>query len=263
MNTTIRVVRRLRRLLLVGMHVVWGLFLATSLLYGDPVHRSRRQWRMITGFMKRLCRILGLRVHAQNRPGGSPSLLVANHISWQDVVVFHSLVTTGFVAKHEIRGWPLIGWLAQRGNTLFIQRGRRDSTQQITRAMSLHMRAGQSIMIFPEGTTTDGTNVAVFRSRLFAPAIEVERMIQPVAIYYRSPDLPCAKLAFIGEESFVHHFLRLLGEPFIDVYVRFCDPIPVERSTDRRQLAEQAQHAVAEALENLKINHGAHGDAND
>jgi 1-acyl-sn-glycerol-3-phosphate acyltransferase len=94
--------------------------------------------------------------------------------------------------------------------------------------------------------------VTPFRSRLFEPAAAQQRPIQPVAVYYRSAGASCRELAFIGEETFLHHLLRVLGEPSIDAYVRFCTPIAAGRNTDRREAAEQARQAVATALEQAR-----------
>lgn len=241
---TLRRLYRFNRLLL---HVLWGVALLVFRIGADPNRHNQRDWRIIRGWMSKLCRILGLRVTVNGEPIAGPALFVANHISWHDIIVLQSLAPTGFVAKHEIRGWPLIGWMAHRGATLFIRRGKRESTQQLKEDMSSRLQARQSLLIFPEGTTTDGHGVKPFRTRLFEPAIEMGLPIQPVAVHYSCEDKVCKDLAFIGEEHFVAHAWRMLGEKQVEVLVHFCEQID-SRGRDRRELGKQAQMEIVEAL---------------
>ena len=176
-------------------------------------------------------------------------LLVANHISWHDVVVLQSLVATGFVGKFEIKSWPLIGWLAHQGNTLFVRRGKRKSFEQIHIAMTERLLAQQNMMLFPEATTTTGESVKSFRSRLLEPAIQLSIPIQPVAIWYRGKNKSCRELAFVNDESFVSHFYRTLAESQIEAYVHFCQPINTKQNDDWREIGRKAQKLVAEKLD--------------
>jgi 1-acyl-sn-glycerol-3-phosphate acyltransferase len=206
--------------------------------------------------MQYLCKILGLRIHVSGQPVSAPSLLAANHISWHDIIVLQSLVATGFVGKSEIRGWPLIGWLAHQGNTLFIQRGKRESFEQIHTAMMERLSANQSITLFPEGTTTTGESVKPFRSRLLEPAIKLGLAVQPVAIWYRGQNMSCKELAFVGNESFMSHIVRTLGEKTIDVFVHFRGAIATKKDDDWRELGRQAQLLVAEQIDSMIHNNG-------
>ena len=228
--------RRSIRLLLLAIHVLWGCCLLWWVVGPDPEQRSAQDWRVINGWMWRLCRLLGLRIRCVGKVADSPVLLVANHISWHDIVVIQSLAPTGFIAKHEIRSWPIIGWMAYRGNTLFIRRGQRESFQQIKRDMMQRLSNQQSLVVFPEGCTSAGESVLPFRSRLYEPAIEVDVPIQAVAIHYHSADMPLKGLAFVDNESFLRHAIRVLGAKTIDVTVHFCEPV-VAAQRQRRELA--------------------------
>lgn len=241
--------RRLYRFQRLILHVLWGVALALFVIGADPAKHGQRDWRLICGWMSTLRRILGLRVTVTGEPAIGPALFVANHISWHDIIVLQSLVPTGFIAKYEIRGWPLIGWMAHRGATLFIRRGRRESTQQLQEAMTGRLRARQSLLIFPEGTTTGGDTVKPFRTRLFEPAIDMALPLQPVAIHYSCHGKLCKDLAFIGDDTFLSHAWRLLGEKRIDVFVHFCESIDT-RAADRRELGQMAQARIVEALGN-------------
>jgi 1-acyl-sn-glycerol-3-phosphate acyltransferase len=240
--------RRLYRFARLILHVLWGVALLLSGQVGaNPDLHDQHDWRIICGWMATLCRILGLRIMATGEPATDPALFVANHISWHDIVVLQSLVPTGFVAKYEIRGWPLIGWMAHRGATLFIRRGKRESLLQLREAVASRLQARQNLLIFPEGTTTAGNRVAPFRTRLLEPAIEMALPVQPVAIHYSCKDKLCKDLAFIGNESFVSHAWRLLGEKHIDVFVYFCRTID-SRDLERRKLGQLARTEIVEAL---------------
>jgi 1-acyl-sn-glycerol-3-phosphate acyltransferase len=244
-------IRRIYRFALIALLVLSGVVMVTTVLGRDPAHRSASDWRFINRWMQYLCKILGLRIHVSGQPASAPSLLAANHISWHDIIVLQSLVATGFVGKFEIRSWPLIGWLAHRGNTLFIKRGKRESFEQIHTAMIERLSANQSITLFPEGTTTTGETVKPFRSRLLEPAIKLGLAVQPVAIWYRGKMMSCRELAFTGDESFLSHITRTLGEETIDVFVHFCPAIATGANDNWRDLGRQAQLLVEEQVETM------------
>lgn len=241
-----RFLRRVVRLMLLTLHLAWGLMIAI-LVGGEPARHSEREWQLIGNWMGQLCRILGLRIHVSGKQAPGTVLLAANHISWHDIVVIQSLVPTGFVAKAEIRNWPLVGWMAHRGATVFIHRGKHDSFRITREAVKARLAAGQNMMIFPEGTTGNGETVLPFKSRLFEPAVDLSVPVQPVAIRYTGPGVTCRELAFVGDESFLAHLWRTLGEPYIDVRLHFGRPITSDHS-ERRDLARQAQNAVAGAI---------------
>ncbi|MBN1378313.1 MAG: 1-acyl-sn-glycerol-3-phosphate acyltransferase [Gammaproteobacteria bacterium] len=243
-----KVIRCTYRFILITLYLLSSSVMVCTILGRDPAHRNAKDWRFINSRMRRLRKILGLRVHISGQPAVSPALLTSNHISWHDIIVLQSLVPTGFVGKAEIRDWPLIGWLSYQGNTLFVRRGKRESFEQIHAAMAERFSDNQSITLFPEGTTTIGESVKHFRSRLLEPAINLRVPIQPVMIWYRSKNMSCRELAFVGDEGLGSHLFRTLGEPHIDVYVHFCDAIITSKDDDRREVGRQAQVQVAEQL---------------
>lgn len=238
------------RFILLLIHLFWGVLVLIIVVGPDPEHRNDRDWRAIHNWMARLCKILGIRVSVEGAPVKGPALFVSNHISWYDIPVLQSIIPTGFVGKAEIRYWPVVGWMAHRGNTLFIQRGKRDSFIHVLEDMKRRMK-GQNLLIFPEGTTSNGDGVMTFKTRFYEPAIEDGVPIQPIALYYSSPHRSCTELAFINNESFMTHMVRLLGEPYIEARVRFCEPVKTA-GRDRRELGETTQAEVEQALTTLK-----------
>lgn len=239
------------RFILLLVHLIWGVLVLIFVVGPNPERRNARDWRAIHDWMGRLCRILGIRVSTEGSPIAGPALYVSNHISWYDIPVLQSIIPTGFVGKAEIHGWPVVGWMAHRGNTLFIERGRRESFLHVLEDMKRRMKAGQNLLVFPEGTTTTGDTVLPFKTRFYEPAIEDRVPIQPLALYYSSPRRPCAEIAFVNNESFMVHMLRLLGDPYIDVRVRFCEPVKTA-GRDRRELGDITQREVEQALAVLK-----------
>ncbi len=240
--------RRFYRILRITLHVVYGYFLLLLFVGANPDQRSARDWRIINHWMRGICQILGLRIHVHGEAVTGPALFVCNHISWHDIVVLQSIMPTGFIAKHEIRHWPIIGWMAYRGNTLFIKRGTRNAIHAITHAMSKRFRAQQSMLLFPEGTTSTGESILPFRSRLYVPAIETQTPIQTLGIYYDSDNSNCKELAYVEDATLIAHAWRLMAIPNIDVYVHFHPEVTATNKQDRRELGKLTHAQVTTLL---------------
>ena len=182
-----------------------------------------------------------------------PALLTPNHISWHDVLVVGVKAAPHFVAKAEVASWPILGYLGKQADTLFIDRGNRHAAAEIAEQMASRLEQ-RSIVVFPEGTTSEGESVQHFKRRLFEPAQKLSSPIQPIALHYFSKDKKGRSLGF-GDESFVCHFWRTLGVEKIQVAVLFCQPIlPAGESTV--ELAKEAQRRVEHAKKQLlKTNH--------
>ncbi|HLM53677.1 MAG TPA: lysophospholipid acyltransferase family protein, partial [Pseudoxanthomonas sp.] len=146
------------------------------------VHGERLGHRAIRAWAAGLMRIFGFRVRALGTPLRDPAMFVANHVSWVDIEMLHSQRMMGFVAKREIRGWPVVGWLAARGETIFHQRGSQESLGGVMHAMLERLRQGRAVGVFPEGRTRDGREVGAFHARIFQPAVEAGVPVQPVAL---------------------------------------------------------------------------------
>ncbi|WPL15153.1 2-acyl-glycerophospho-ethanolamine acyltransferase [Thiorhodovibrio winogradskyi] len=202
----------------------------------------------------RLCRILALElsVSGQLREG---ALLVANHISWLDIPVLGAQGSVGFLSKAEVRRWPVVGWMAAVAGTLFIERGANRFAEAIA-AVRERISAGFAVVVFAEGTTSDGSGVRRFLPRLFAvvqPASELGSslagpiQLQPVALRYGQGPRPDAVAPFIDDDTLVRHLWRVLQHPGIRVHVSFLPQID-GRGQDRRHLADQARAAILDAL---------------
>jgi len=195
-----------------------------------------------------LLRIFGFRLRTFGAPLPDPVMFVANHVSWVDIEMLHSQRMMGFVAKREIRSWPLVGWLAARGETIFHQRGSQESMGGVMHAMLERLQQRRTVGVFPEGRTRDGSAVGAFHARIFQPAVEAGVPVQPVALRYGNGGDAQARVAFGPDENFMVNFIRLLGEPRRPVAICFLKPILPGEVEGRRQMAELARERIVAAM---------------
>ena len=175
-------------------------------------------------------------------------LIISNHISWLDVFVMSSILPMRFVAKSEVRSWPFIGWLCARANTIFIERNKRSDTIRTNIQAVEHLRSGNCMAIFPEGTTSDGSNVRHFHASLLQPAIDAKTQIYPVAIHYHDKNNnPNFDAAYIDEMTFVQSLWKIVSSP--DLHVRITTTEALDTQADnRRILALEAHRRISHAL---------------
>lgn len=195
-------------------------------------------------------RCLGFRVRHQGRVADGPVLFVSNHVSWSDIPILGGTAPLRFLSKAEVARWPVIGWLAVQAGTLFIQRGGgrvNQSRQDITDSLD----AGQSVLVFPEGTTTLGTTVLPFHGRLLNSAIDASVPIQPISIGYRRNNRPDHLAPFIGDDEFQSHLLRMLKQPAVEVTLVFHEPVRASAETTITELSDSLQKTVAAGLADI------------
>jgi 1-acyl-sn-glycerol-3-phosphate acyltransferase len=154
----------------------------------------------------------------------------------------------GFVAKREIASWPLVGWLAARGQTIFHQRGNTESLGGVMQVMADRLREGKAVGVFPEGRTRGGHEVGPFHARIFQAAVETGVPVQPVALVYGVQGDAQTIVAFGPSESFFANFLRLLGEPARRAEVHFLAPIGAQDLEGRRRIAETSRARIVAAM---------------
>jgi 1-acyl-sn-glycerol-3-phosphate acyltransferase len=189
--------------------------------------------------------LLGLRVRVTGRPVADHVLYVANHITWLDILALGGTRYTQFIAKSEIEGWPLVGWLAKIGGSVFVTRERRSATREQANAVVDALRSGHPVALFPEAGTADGVTLDPFRPSLFAAGVEAGVSVQPVAIDYgvRSPDI-----AWPDGVGFSSEGKRMLNRPApVQVTLHFLKPLDA-RVMDRKALAAESYRAIATAL---------------
>lgn len=206
--------------------------------------RRARAWIQVSWYAG-LLRVLGASVRVSGTPCHDSALWVSNHISWLDIVVLGARRSLTFVAKAEVGEWPVVGFMARRTGTLLVRRGDVASSRQVAEHMLWLLRQQQAVALFPEGTSTDGSQVLRFHARLFAPAVRVGASVQVIAIAY--PGAARDRAPFVGNDEFLPHLWRLLGERSIDVALHFCPPLAAG-AMGRDALAELARAQVVQAL---------------
>ena len=203
------------------------------------------------------CHILGLRVHRIGRPvNDRPVVFTANHISYLDITALGSLLPASFVAKHEVRRWPLFGWLARLQRSVFVDRRVRSTAMQRDTIAS-RLAAGQALILFPEGTSGDGNRVLPFKSALFSVADGAAGgpvAVQPVSIAYTKLDgMPIGRrlrplFAWYGSMAMAPHLWTVLGLGRVEIVVEFHRPTTLAACGSRKLLARYCQERVAGGL---------------
>ncbi len=237
-----RVIRVLAVIAL-GLTIAGTFAMMERLRVGNSMAR-RQRWT--SWFMARLSAALPFRVTVSGKLPGQPMLWVSNHVSWTDIPLLGMLAPLSFLSKAEVRTWPVAGWLALKAGTLFIRRGSGDS-KLIQKQMGQHLLGDHSLMIFPEGTTTDGRSLRTFHGRLLSSAIETEVAVQPVAIQYLRDGKPDQIAPFVGDDDLLSHLRRLFANHVSDVHIHLLTPIE-SQNKERAALAFEAQQAVHTAL---------------
>lgn len=247
--------------LLLRLPLALGLLLSGVVLAAARLRRApgtppdAAQLALVRRWLGWAARTLGVRIRLEGARPDTTSLVVANHVSWLDIVVLGSALPVVFVAKAEIRRWPLIGWLAALAGTIFIRRGGKHAAETAGQAMVRMLEACVSVAVFPEGTTTDGRQVRRFHPRLLAAAQAAGVPVQPVALTYPHERGVHPSVPFTGSDSFLRSALRVLRARDVVAEVHVCPPLPP--GEDRRRLAQTA-HDRIEAV--VLARHADRGD---
>ena len=226
--------------------------------------RGRLARRIPVVFHRLFVWLFAMRVTQSGTPpaAGEAALVLANHVSWLDIVALGSLRPLSFIAKSEIAGWPVIGVLAKLQRTVFVERARRSATAQVNAAVARRLAGGELIVLFAEGTTGDGVRLLPFRSSLvgaaraaLSPDDDAAAIrLQPLALAYpRRNGLPLMRaerpeVAWYGDMDLVPHLAGFAGGGPIDVHVAWGDPIAFDTATDRKAATARAEAAVRRAL---------------
>ncbi len=231
-----------------ALHLFVGLWKVGVLFpFLDAQGRERRVQRWST----QLVAICGVAVKvddSQLATPVSPALIICNHISWLDIFVINSVHPCRFVAKSDIRSWPLIGWLCEHTGTIFIARGKARDVRRIYEGLVKSIHDGERVAFFPEGTTAPQGTVLPFHANLFEAAIEAGVPVQPYAIRYVDADGSLHRDAdFIGEMSFLDSVIAIMKSGGMHAELIRVPAIPTD-GAHRRELARDAHDAVSRAL---------------
>jgi len=242
----VKALRAFARLAHALAHALRGWFIITVLF---PRWNEQRRQATVQAWARRMLQILGIPLRVEGRPPlQGPILLVANHISWLDILVMHAARHCRFVSKSDVKHWPLIGTLATGGGTLYIEREKRRDAMRVVHHMAQSLKAGEIVAVFPEGTTGDGKGLLPFHGNLVQAAISADAPVQPVGLRFvdkRTGEDSDGPL-YLGDDTLVGSLWRTLaGRPFV-AQVRFGEP-QVAGERDRRAWSMDLREAI-EAL---------------
>lgn len=213
---------------------------------------SRERRRALHGWWShKLVRVLGLQTRVEGpapHAGEVGTMIAANHVSWLDVFFVSSIWPTRFIAKSEIRDWPVAGWIAERAGTLFVRRTRRRDTSRINEMVHGALAGGDSVGLFPEGTTTLGDRLLRFHSSLFEPAVANNAHVHPVAIRYEHGDGSLCRAMAYDDLSFMQSLGLIARQRHVVARLMFAEPVHALGLT-RREVARIAQTRIATLLD--------------
>lgn len=243
----VRRVRALWRIARSVVHLLYGLLLV-ALFFGrsanDGAVRMGHARRWSVGFL----RVLGVRLEVRGTARPGAKLIVANHVSWLDILAIDAVEPARFVSKAEVRHWPLFGRLAVAVDTLFIERDRARDALRVVHQMAEALQAGDTLAVFPEGTTADGIELLPFHANLLQAAIATETPVQPVALRYFDADHAASPaIRFVGETTLAQSVWRIACARRLGVQVSFL-PARSVRKADRRRLAQTLRGDIEAAL---------------
>jgi 1-acyl-sn-glycerol-3-phosphate acyltransferase len=246
--------------------VLAGLLTLLLLVRFLPVRRQaavRRAWSRL------LLWLCGMRI-APNKPPatsdaeGLATIIVMNHVSWIDIFVLNAVAPSTFIAKSEIRRWPVLGALVAASGTMFIERGSRQAVRRTNQEIIRRIRQGERVAFFPEGTTSDGREPLHFHASLFAVAAPdatagIEVVVQPAVVCYFHRGIPTEIPAYIGGQTLLHSLVSILSVSGLEARLEFLEPLrDLPANTSRHQIAAEARAQIASALQRLR-----HRDAAD
>ncbi len=232
------------RLLRVMLHIFLGMAICALLF---PMLDSKARNRHIQRWSRRLLGICGVTV-APSGAALAHAMVVSNHVSWLDIFVINTLHPCRFVAKAEIRRWPMLGWLSAKAGTVFIARGQRRDLRPLFEGLVHSLRIGERIAFFPEGTTAIQGQLLPFHANLFEAAIDAAVPVQAIALSYVDAQGQLhPAVEFVGEMSFAKSLVAILGGPPIIARL-VCLPAIGTDGAHRRDLAQASHAAVRAAL---------------
>ena len=232
--------------------------MATHLLAGAAILRvvfprasAARRRELVGWWSAKVLRIVGVVAEVDGAPAEEASrgaMIAANHVSWLDIFAISSVRSTRFVAKSEIRDWPLAGWVVERAGTLFLRRDRRRDMARINELVHAALAEGDRVGLFPEGITTEGDRLLKFHSSLFEPAVANGARVHPCAIRYEHADGSlCRAMSYVGELSFMQSLGLVIRQRGVRARLAFGAPIETA-GRSRREVAALAHTAVATLL---------------
>ncbi len=229
-----------------GLEIAWRLHITPE----ERRRQMRATW--IQTMCRRLMRVLQIRASYHGEPAAE-GMLVCNHLSYLDVIVLGAHYPMAFIAKSEVRTWPVIGWLTSSGGTLYIDRASKADVFRVGAELSTAVRDGVPVCVFPEGTSSDGSGVLPFLGSLLQPAVAHGWLVTPAHLQYNLPSggVVADEVCYWRDMTLGPHLLNLLGKNEIIASVRYG--VPIAPSRDRKELARMLRAQVIALGENESL----------
>ena len=242
----IRALRTAWRLLRAVVHALHGLAIV---LVRFPSLDAARRHPYIQWWAIKTLRMMGIALQVEGAPHVGGTLLVANHISWLDIMAVHAVCPQArFVSKADVRSWPLLSKLVDSAGTLYLERERKRDALRVVHTMAQALAAGETVAVFPEGTTSDGRALLPFHANLLQAAISTSTPIQPVALRFSDAHgAVSAAVEFVGDTTLSESLWRVAGGDGVVARIRLLPPLP-SAGADRRVLAESLRGRIGAAL---------------
>ncbi len=234
-----------------GLYATWRALRRPARVVGKD---ERLRGAVFSAWAKASTRILGIRVQTDGQPPRGPCLLVANHLGYLDIAVLQSRHDCTFVSMADVKDWPVMGRIARELGTVFVERERRADAARAARDIEAALRAGKTVVLFPEGRAGDGTEVRPFRSALLDPAARLGVPVAWAALGYetRPGEPPAAEaVCWTDDASFGAHLLRLMRLSRVEARVAYGDAPIVDE--DRKRLARRLEEAVRARASSVRI----------
>ena len=241
-----RILRAWWRLLRAALHMLHGLVIVLFLF--GRLDQAGRQAR-VGWWSAKLLQVLGIRLQVDGVPHPGATLLVANHVSWLDIMAIHAVVPHArFVSKAEVKHWPVVNRLVSAAGTLYIERARKRDALRVAHQMAEALQAGQAVAVFPEGTTSDGRELLPFHANLLQAAIATRTPVQPVALRFSDDrDRVSPAAAYVGDTSLVRSAWWIAKAHGLVVNVSLLTA-EGSRHADRRALAAHLRELIGARL---------------
>ena len=217
--------------------------------------RSRYARVMPHAYHRLICRVFGIAIRQHGTPSPHrPTLFVANHSSYLDIEILGAAIQGSFIAKAEVSGWPMVGWLAKLQRTIFVRRADRAGAGRQRDELRRRLDEGDNLILFPEGTSNDGLHLLPFKTTLFAAADDERVAVQPVSVTYQLLDgIPLGRFyrpffAWYGDMSMAPHLWKALGLGRLTVALQYHEPVRLKDFASRKALAEHCRREIAQGM---------------
>ena len=250
MTAEVSVFRACTRLTVLLIHILYALLLIVKfrLYHGRQWFDTEPGKLVIRWWVQRACHFLALKLQVKGAASIAPNtLFVANHVSWMDIIALLAVSNTKFISKDAVKRWPVIGWLATAIGTLFIHRGKHFAVSRMIDNIRHELDSRHAILVFPEGTTTDGTQVGRFHAGVFNSVSGTQHYVQAIALRYRRYNGPDKFAPYIGDDIFINHLFRIASLKETTLEIVFALPFQ-PASMNRHYIATTTQTVITDML---------------